>query len=91
MAVKKCYRLLADKSILDNLPRRLSNFLWELDEDFFTKAQWLKRAKEIVSKVNLEAEQEYTVEQLFGECNFEGWCYCTNCEEYFWTDDGHDC
>ena len=91
MAIKKCYRLLADKSVTDHLPRRWANILWDLDEDFFTKAQWLKRAKEIIKELNQETDRKYTVEEIFGECSFEGWSYCTECDEYFWAEDGHEC
>lgn len=93
MAIKKLYILQSQKDILESLPPEVSDYLWSIDEDYDTKREWMKMAKYYTNIVNsqLDESDKRTLEELFGECVYRGWCYCTECDEHFWADDGHEC
>lgn len=90
---KKVYWLSADMSVADHLPKHLYDGLYDIDEIYTTKKEWKEQAKKYTDEANkhLEENEQITVEQLFGKCEWRGLCICLECEETFWIDDKHEC
>lgn len=84
---KVAYRLEANKEleIVEN------SWLYDVDEDFLSKREYVKEAKRLTEKANKEFGTNYTYQELFGDPIDIGWRYCTECGEYYWGDDGCYC
>lgn len=92
MAIKKCYRLWIISGFIDELPPQQSNFMYGIDEDYHSKKEWLKNAKDYTKAFNEKFNTNYTYQDFFGEPeNTPDWVYCTKCGESFWRDQDHDC
>lgn len=90
MAIKKCYRLWAIKG--DDLTQEQLEFVYDIDEDYYTKSSWLSSAKHYTNLFNLKFGTNHRYQDLFGEPNdTKGWCYCTECGESFWESTEHEC
>lgn len=83
----RAYRLLADK----NLDIVNESFLYDVDDDFTSKQDYIKQAKDYTKRINKEYGTNYTYEKIFGEPKYEGWCYCKRCGEFYWEDEGCEC
>lgn len=81
------YRLEADKDleIVNN------SWLYDIDEDFTSKAAYIKRAKKLTDRANKEFNTNFTYKELFGEPLDLGWRYCSQCGECYWFNDIHEC
>lgn len=94
MAFRKGYRLESDKSFLDELPVEQQNAMYSVDEDFTSKREWLREAKERTEAFNKRFNTTYKYQDFFGEPeDISGWCYCTYCKDFMWDDDtdDHEC
>lgn len=91
--IKKCYRLIADKGFAEDVGCTLEqmNYLWDIDDNFTTKKEYLKVAKDYTSDFNQKFNTSFIYQELFGEPKDIGYRYCTECGETFWNDDEHDC
>ena len=67
------------------------NYLWDVDEDYFNKADYIKKAKYYQAKVKKELGIDISWEHLFGRPVDIGWRYCSKCDTSFWADDGCEC
>ena len=86
--IKRLYRLWADKSIegVD------CDELWDVDEDYTTKKDYIKAAKAYTDGFNKRHSTTYTYQEIFGEPEEIGYRLCTDCGETFWVDDEeHEC
>ena len=88
--IKKCYRLLADKAIAEELGVKVLDAVYDIDEDYTSKREYIKAAKAYTAKVNEEFGLNCTWQELFGEPE-AWWRYCTICGESFPADEDHDC
>ena len=66
-------------------------WLYDVAEDYFTKAAYIKRARKLTERANKEYKANYAWQELFGEPKDIGWRYCTDCDEFYWKDDGCSC
>ena len=97
--IKKCYRLWVDHQFLNDEFKgnggkdvKMYNYLYDIDEDCYTKKEWNDTAKGYVDDFNEEFDTAYTVEDFFGTVDSTpGWVYCTKCGESFWADQDHEC
>ena len=92
--IKKCYLLRSDKSVTEELGREVDNYLWDVDEDYTTKREYIKAAKAYTKEVNEKFNLSCTWQELFGEPEETSYRYCTCCGNTFWADDSfyeHDC
>lgn len=66
-------------------------WLYDVDESFRSKQEYIASAKEITEIANMEFKTNYTWQELFGEPKDIGWRYCKRCGEYYWSDEGCSC
>ena len=91
--IKKCYRLMADKAVAEELGRAAKydlegrDYVDDIDEDYTTKREYIKAAKAYTSKINERYGLSCTWQELFGEPEDIGYRLCTVCGEPFWIDD----
>lgn len=80
----KAYRLWSDKTIdiCEN------TWLVDIDEDYFSKKEYIENAKYYTDKANKEFGTKYTWQELFGEPEDIGWRYCKKHDCFYWEDDG---
>lgn len=91
MAIRKAYRLWVNIDI-DKLPNEQQDALYDIDEDFRTKKEWLQTANEMTKNFNKKFNTSYTRQELFGEPDdIYNYRYCTICGEFFWADQEHEC
>lgn len=83
----KAYRLEANKEleIVNN------SWLYDVDEDFTSKKAYIARAKQLTTRANKHFGTNYTYNELFGEPNSNGYCYCTKCGCYYWVGECCEC
>ena len=84
---KIVYRLIPDKTI----DLVYQSKIYDVDEDCFTKNDYIKAAQKYTKDFNKEMGVNYTWQELFGLPRDIGWRYCSKCGCYFWKDDGCDC
>ena len=92
--IKKCYRLISEKGFMEEqgCSTEQINSLWDVDEDYTTKRDYIKSAKRYTEEFNKKFDTSFKYQELFGEPEDIGYRYCTLCEETFWADDGeHEC
>lgn len=92
--IKKCYRLMSDKGFMEERGCSVDqiNALWDVDEDFTSKKEYIKAAKEYTAAFNKKFNTSFTYKDLFGEPEDIGYRLCTNCGETFWVNDvEHEC
>ena len=75
----------------DDLREDIQEYLYDIDEDFLKKTDYIKRAKVWTDRVNQEFKTNYNWTELFPQPTDLGWRYCTNCDEFYWKDDYCDC
>lgn len=68
-----------------------TNYLWDIDEDYTVKREYIKAAKKLTADFNKKFNYSFAYQDLFVEPKDIGYRYCTACGETFWIDDGHDC
>lgn len=92
--VKKCYRLISDKGFMEEQGFSVEQIdeLWDVDEDYTTKKEYIKSAQKYTADFNRKFNTEVTYQELFGAPIDIGYRLCTNCGETFWIDDAeHEC
>lgn len=83
------YRL--ESACNDNVKEEVKEFLYDIDDDFFTKAAYIKRAETITWAVNTKFNTKYKWTDLFNKPTDIGWRYCAKCNTFYWADDECDC
>lgn len=85
----RAYRL--ESACKDNVKEEVKEFLYDIDDDFFTKEAYIKRAKAITFSVNYKFDTNYKWTDLFNKPIDIGWRYCEKCDTYYWADDECNC
>ena len=94
MRDKVCYRLWTDKYFLDKEfsdNSKMYDYLWDIDEDYDTKKDYIKAGEFYVNNFNKEFNTNYTYIDFFGEPRDIGWVRCGNCGQTHWADTECDC
>lgn len=81
------YRLWADKTV-DGVE---NSFLFDVDEDYTTKKEYIKAAKQYTQEFNNKYGTNYDWVDLFGNPIDIGYRYCSKCDTYFWEGDPCEC
>ena len=88
----KAYRLWVCKDETQ-FSQEVIDYLWDIDEDYTRKKDYIKRAKYLTDKANKKFGTNYTWEQLFGSPDDfdDGYRYCKKHNIFFWKDEGCEC
>lgn len=80
MQLYKAYRLESDKEldIVNN------SWLYDIDEDFLIKQDYITRAETLTARINKEFNTNYKWYELFGKPKFIGWCYDKDTKQFDW-------
>lgn len=92
--IKNCYRLVSDKGFMAEAGFNIeqTDYLWDVDEDYTTKREFIKAAKRYTEEFNKEFNTSFTYQELFGEPEDIGYRLCTLCGATFWVYDvEHEC
>lgn len=83
----KAYRLESNKEleIVNN------SWLYDIDEDFTSKKEYIAKAKKLTDKANKEFNTNFTYKQLFGDPIDNGYRYCKRCGTYHWSSEECEC
>ena len=81
------YRLESNKEleIVNN------SWLYDIDEDFTNKKEYISAAKKLTRMANKEFNTNYSWVELFGEPFDCGYRYCKKCDFFYWSDEGCEC
>ncbi len=85
----KAYQVISLKD--DNLPKKISEFIYDIEEDFTNKTKAIEFAERTTIKVNKLFNTNYCYQDLFGEIEYNGFRYCNKCGDYFWSGEDCDC
>ena len=97
--IKKCYRLMADKGVAEELGRKtglgyaVRDYVEDIDEDHTSKRAYIAAAKAYTGDFNKKFNLNCTYQELFGEPQEMDWAYCTVCGASFPMSEAgeHDC
>jgi len=83
----KAYRLEANKEleIVNN------SWLYDIDEDFTSKKEYIARAKKLTELANKQFKTNYTYYELFGDPVDVGYRYCSRCGCFYWSSEECEC
>lgn len=83
----KAYLLSANKEleIVNN------SWLYDVEEDFTSKKDYIAVAKKMTEKANKQFGTNFTYKELFGDPVDNGYRYCKRCGSYYWADDHCEC
>lgn len=81
------YRLESNKEleIVNN------SWLYDVDEDFISKKEYIAAAKKLTGKANKEFNTNYSWVELFGEPSNCGYRYCKKCGTFYWNSEECEC
>ena len=96
--LKKAYRVVGDKCLLDNIPedkrtdniRSLINILYEIDECFRLYRSAVKFAKRMTEELNKDYGFNFTVYDYFGDLKDygnNGFVYNTETNDFEWLEE----
>lgn len=74
-----------------DLCEEVYEYLYDVDEDFTSKKEYIREAKRLTNIVNKNFNANYHWKEVFIEPTDIGWRYCKKCEEFYWLDEGCCC
>lgn len=75
----------------NDLPEEIQEYLYDVDEDFTKKENFIKRATKLTDLVNKKFNTNYKSAELFPKPKDIGWRYCKKCDTYYWEDECCKC
>jgi len=75
----------------DTETTRIINFLYDVDEDYTSKKEYLKAAQNYAKELKKETGLSVGIETLFGMPVSDGYRYCSKCQQFFWEDEDCGC
>lgn len=75
----------------NGLTEEISEYLYDIDEDYTSKAKYITRAEKLTAQVNTKFQTNYFWNDLFETPRDIGWRYCKKCGSSYWRNDCCDC